>query len=1430
MSSDELHESAKGEAASSGTEAAPGGPSIVVLGDRDHVEKRPAIYLGPGAVTSVTAPVVGRGGRLEFREVQKVPRLHNAAKEIFVNASDQVFRESGAGENKTKAIRINLNKETGEIVVRNNGSGIPIRQMDVKTGADHPSTVMWEPTVVFSVWRSSSNYDDTKDRTTAGQNGLGAKLTNTVSKKFDVETVDDTTKRRFRQSWSRNMKETTGPVVEENVTAEPYTQVAFVLDFHNYDTESADAEQLDADQLEEDRLGLLKMLAYETALVVAGKCQVYLNDELLPISDLKSFVDLFEQPKLDTPGLKYPRPVCYEVLSQDWEIAALAGDGASFKQQSFVNAINTVDGGTHVDYIKKQVVDALAKKLKITTFAEKKILTNQLWLFVKYRRDKPEFGTQVKDQLTKPSVKQIAREQAVCIPDSFINSILKSGVAEMFRAAAKERQHNKMDQQFKSTKGHKRILGLPKLEDANHAGHGEKSQGCTLILTEGDSAKALAVAGLGVVGRDKYGVFPLRGKVLNVRDCSDALFHGNKEIQAICRIVGLQPHVPNPKKKDLRYQRIMIMTDQDLDGSHIKGLLVNLFFSKWPSLVKDNDFLCQFITPIVKVQKGKEERMFYSLAVYDEWRKENNNGKGWSIKYYKGLGTSTAAEAKSYFRKMDENKITFEYDDEADETIDLAFSAKRADDRKRWMAGTQATDVVDYRNKTLTYTDFANKDYVHYCKYSAERAIPSVVDGLKPTQRKILYGAFKKKMNKDLKVAQMVGYVSENGCYHHGETSLEGAIVAMAQSYVGSNNINLLVPSGQFGTRHLKGKDAASGRYLYTRLSPVTRKIFPEADDDVLEYKEDDGQTIEPTFFVPLIPMVLVNGASGIGTGYSTDVPSHSPIAIIDNIKQQLRGGRPRALKPHYERFLGEVTPIDKNGTFVIQGKIMKTSPTVLEIVDIPVGNGSDSTRTYKEMLERFVDPPKVVKDAKTGKSKAIEAPPEPVISDYREYHTEDTLHFKLKLTEEQMQRAEASGLQGLFKLNQTQSTANMMLHDAENVIRRYPSANEIIRDHMIVRLQLYEKRKKHLIAKLTEEKVILGERLRFTELMVDPDFRVLMVQGEAEIHAALAQHNFKPIRELRQLVASSIAEDKEVDLVAQQDFPGSQKYTRDDFRYLTSADIYGYTMEEVNRLREQSQAKAALLEEIKKKSVEQMWDDELSELREMLMDEKLENAEAVIDNAEEEGPDKSKTKKPKMAAKGKGKPDAPLQVETGADNISTKPQKSSAELVREKLQHEIEYFSQQEVNKEVPVTKIVLDDLIVQQNDDKKKQPGHRPSSKKRPQAGKNIKKNAKEMIPAAGAKKNEKLLPDSDEEEPEQKRRRVIGTGQWALSVNRNSQPNMSLRRSRISWPSRWRSSTLNPISATKLEPRDPRSSCRRLRCRFYCRTRPRTTSTRN
>jgi DNA topoisomerase-2 len=561
--------------------------------------------------------------------------------------------------------------------------------------------------------------------------------------------------------------------------------------------------------------------------------------------------------------------IIHTIVNDRWEIAFAVSNG-SFQQVSFVNSIATTSGGTHVNHVADQLCTALEaaikKKNKTGSQVKPAQIRNHFFLFVNCLVENPAFTSQTKEQLT---TKQSAFGSKCPLPDDFVKKVIKTEVINNIVEFA----NMKADKQLKNADGKKRTrIFNPNLTDANKAGT-KMSQECVLILTEGLSASGMARTGIAAIqGHDRYGVFPLRGKVLNVREASVDQISKNAEITQLKQILGLQHKKVYENTKDLRYGHIMIMTDQDHDGSHIKGLLINFFDAQFPSLLKIPGFLIEFITPIVKVFKGdpknpKKVISFFTMPEYEYW-KENNTESGWNHKYYKGLGTSGDEESAEYFMDLDKHMKYFHtMGDDGKKLIELAFSKSKADERKEWLRSYQPGTYMDYTVEKISYPDFVNKELILFSIADCARSIPSVVDGLKPGQRKIMYGSFKRNLKKEIKVAQLAGYISEHTGYHHGEVSLQSTITAMAQCFAGANNVNLLFPSGNFGSRLQGGKDAASARYIFTSLSGFARKVISPADDRLLTYNNEDGLQIEPQWYIPVLPMILVNGSEGIGTG-----------------------------------------------------------------------------------------------------------------------------------------------------------------------------------------------------------------------------------------------------------------------------------------------------------------------------------------------------------------------------------------------------------------------------------------------------------------------------------------------------------------------------------------------------------------------------------
>jgi DNA topoisomerase-2 len=966
----------------------------------EHILLRPDTYIGSVEKQTQQMWVFEQEtSQIVNKNITYVPGLYKIFDEIIVNAADNKQRDSSMSR-----IEVTIKPEDNSIRVWNNGNGIPV--------VIHQEHKIYVPELIFGNLLTGSNFDDKEEKTTGGRNGYGAKLANIFSRRFIVETADKTRNLKYKQEFANNMSQTSPPEISK-FNGTDYTCITFFPDL----------DRFKMDSLDEDTVALLSKRVLDVAGTNNGsgpKLNVFLNGNKIEARTFEQYIGMYR-------GLE--PAVFFEKVSDRWEIGVGVSDG-SFQQVSFVNSICTIKGGCHVNYIADQITSRLMAVVKKKNKGEEvkaNQIKNHLCVFVNCLVVNPAFDSQTKENLT---TKQSALGSVCTVSDKMMKRIEQSAIIDNILNWSKFKQTVELKKKGGSKRS--KVLGITKLDDANCAGT-SKSIHCTLILTEGDSAKALAISGLGVVGRDYYGVFPLKGKLLNVREASHQQILKNEEIQNVAKILGLTfgKEYDENSIKDLRYGHLMIMTDQDHDGSHIKGLLINFIHHFWPSLLKVDGFLQQFITPIVKVSKGKRELTFYTIPEYTEWKKHHDDGKGWKIKYYKGLGTSTAAEAKEYFSNLKTHQINFKWDDRASDMIDMAFAKKRVDDRKLWLLSMEQGVYMDYKVESISYDDFINHELILFSNADNERSIPHFMDGLKPSQRKVLFSCFKRNLKQEIKVAQLAGYVSEHSAYHHGEASLTQTIINMAQNYVGSNNINLLSPCGQFGTRLMGGKDAASPRYVFTKLEAVTRCIFHPDDDALLDYLDDDGQSIEPTFYVPIIPMALVNGSEGIGTGWSCSIPSYNPRDIINNLRSLITSKLPEDIQPWYKGFTG-IIQAKSGSNFSMFGIIEQVDESTVLISELPVGKW---TCDYKQFLESAIIGGAPAAKDDTGPTIV------PFIKDFKENHTDTTVSFTVSMPPEKLTEIlndDKGGLMKKFKLESTVATTNMHMFDLNSQIRKY--------------------------------------------------------------------------------------------------------------------------------------------------------------------------------------------------------------------------------------------------------------------------------------------------------------------------------------------------------------------------------------------------------
>jgi DNA topoisomerase-2 len=1099
------------------------------LEQREHVLARPGMYIGSIEEDTYDTWVFdNENKKMVKRDIKYIPGLFKIFDEILVNGIDhsvrlKAMKQTDDNVQLMKVIKVTVNPEEGVIEITNDGDGIEI--------IVHPEHKIYIPELIFGNLLTSTNYDDSVERIVGGTNGIGSKACNIFSKFFEVETVDRVRKLLYTQKFENNMTVVNAPVITK-YTRKAYTTIRFKPDF----------EKFKISALSKDIVDMFLKRVYDTCAVTENDITVHLNDAKLEYKNFEKYVDLYLGSKADHTRV-------HEIINDRWEIVASYNDNNGFDQVSFVNGIWTLRGGKHVEYILNQIVkklsDMISKKNKNANIKPQNIKDN-LILFVKSTIVNPTFDSQSKETLTTPVSKFGSKAE---VSDKFIEKLYKTGIAEKIMEIC-EMNNNK---DLKKTDGKKRnvIKGIPKLDDANWAGTARSSE-CTLILTEGDSAKTMVLAGLSQVGRDKYGVFPLKGKLMNVKDTNVKKITDNEEITNLKKIIGLETNKNYSNIDDLRYGRVMLMCDSDTDGSHIKALVFNLFQSLWPSLFKTDNFITTMLTPIVKVSNNKNKKnaiSFYCLSDYDAWKNEQEKAgkiKEWHVKYYKGLGTSTNEEASQYFKDL--KIVTYKYiTDESDFSMDLAFNKKKADDRKIWLSNYNRDDVLDYNSTEVTFEDFINKELIHFSNYDIERSIPSLVDGLKISQRKIMYSCFKRNLiDNEIRVAQLASYVSEHSCYHHGEASLQSAIIAMAQNFIGSNNINLLKPNGQFGSRVIGGKDAGAPRYIYTVIEKLTQIMFNKSDNGVLTYMNDDGINIEPEYYVPIIPLVLVNGAIGIGTGFSTNVPCYNPMDIIAIIKNLLKEEdlEFEELVPWFMGFQGKIE--SNNDKFVSRGHFNKLAATKIEITELPVGTW---TEDFKVLLEEMTE-----KDLKH----------------YESYYTDKKVHFILHFQSSEVVDSylelESNGytkLENDFKLVSCKNlgTTNMYLYNHKGQITKYNTPLDVILEFYQVRLNYYTKRKNYIIDQLEKDMEIMQNKIRFIKAVISRELEV---------------------SEMKKIELEKYLSDNDYLLV------------NDSYDYLLRIPIYNLTKDKVQEIEDEYEKSQKHLNDIRDKKEQQMWLDEL--------------------------------------------------------------------------------------------------------------------------------------------------------------------------------------------------------------------------------------------
>lgn len=840
------------------------------LTHKEHILKRCDMYIGSNKITT-ESKYIFKDEQIIKTDIDISSGLERIFLEILLNAADNVLNSR---ENDVKVGKIIVNVDNDSVSVYNEGLHI-----STSMSKKHKMRI---PELIFFNLMSGSNLDDNNQRRTGGKFGMGSKLTAIFSKKFIVEIGDPKRHIYYKQSSENNMNIVYPAEMSSYDGTKGFTKITFYPDFSRFNIE----------EFSEDIINLFHY--YSLSVSFTKNVKVIFNKHKYKL-DIYSFSKLF--------GIESDNVM--KIESDDSEVL-LVDSPSNGDIISFVNSIPTIDGVHTKDWL-----NSIIKELGFDLRSTKSQFKQNIFMIINCLLIEPDFTSQSKTTLASPK------------PTININ---KKELKKMLKwQSIMNIKDDKRMKILSSNDGKKtKYVNTKKLSDAKFAGTKE-SMRCTLYLSEGDSSKGSI---LRIIGDRNYnGVFPLQGKILNSSKADDDRYVSNKEISSIKKILGIKEEIDYSDEdniKKLRYGKVCIFADQDVDGQHIKGLLYLLFDKHYTSLIASN-YVSSLETPLVKVIKGKKSHYFYNMNSFNEWCKDNDT-KNIKLKYFKGIGSLLDEDLKYIF---DNPKILqLRYDRKASDSLSLAFDNGRENDRKEWIS-----NYIPSLKESKTISEFVNNDLITHSVENVQRTISSVVDGLKQSQRKILYTCIKKAKVKSYKVSDMKGLVSAETNYHYGDRCLEDTIFNMGKCYIGSNNIPLLKGEGNFGSR--MGSDTAQARYPSVKLSNIVQYIFRQEDDIILEYVKDGDRDLEPNNYYPIIPMWLINGCSGIATGYNHYITPRNPYDVIKYIFKWLKNSDyDTELSPYYHNYNGKI--FKENNRWYSKYKI-RYEDDIYHIKEIPI-------------------------------------------------------------------------------------------------------------------------------------------------------------------------------------------------------------------------------------------------------------------------------------------------------------------------------------------------------------------------------------------------------------------------------------------------------------------------------------------------------------
>ncbi len=1066
---------------------------------------RPELYLGNMSSETRTMTIWDINSSCAIsREIKFNRGLYNIVREIISNAIDNVWRSEHTDTPITK-IEFNVDLETNFITVTNDGVAIPI-QLKEYTYNDPISESQITKTaypaeVFFGYMFAGTNYDDESIRKTSGRNGIGATLCVIMSEEFTVDHTNSEDGKRFIQTFSNNLTQKSKPKVTSYSKPKSYTSISFKPDFSKFGEEG----------LWEDLHSLFAFYAREVA-AITGRLGVTVrfNGQNIRIPTWDKFAKcLFPHPKF----IQLTAPMGDECIVIEVPADSVTSDNVH--QHSYVNGCATHDGGAHVDAWR----DALIKRLVKAMNARKSTKTKpiipvtakhiypHLHFLVRADVDRPKFenGNQ-KDRLdriengqklyTLTSESMTAAEKKVWTEtlSAAADTLMKWPMIKEIDTVLRGFQEVKLNNDAMPSNSRRLKMNTEYYVDAPYAGKKGTSHLAILKPVEGLSAKTLVIAGIKHLPeeqRNRYGILPLKGKVINAGKKAEEKVLKNKEIADFIEMMRLRIHMDYSIDENfatLRYGHIELLTDADDDGWHIKGLILTFLWTYTPTLFNRPGFINSHNTPTVKVnlKKPKETMDFYSYKDYLNWASDSQNSNRIKGKptYIKGLGSTKREDAPALF---DHPRLVEYYHDgdEDDQAMTLAFKETKAGARYQWLTQPidQHEDAIVEGRKSLS--QFVNQDVIHYYRMTFRRALPCLWDGFKESTRKIFF-TFRKKSTLSQNCEKWSGAVGELANYHHGLASLRETILSEVMDFVGANNINWIVsPSVGQGSRLLGGKDHGGPRYVDVKLGPWAALMFPIEDELLLTPNIEDGESVEMLTYAPVLPMVLINESVGIATGCSTNIPGCNPMTVMDYCLDWIEGDGESPLptiRPWYRGFTGTISV---DGPRWKSEGVLRVCPTRdgwWEITELPIGVWTD----------KYIAGPFAKLTAEVDKKV------KPFILKFENQSNDVLVHILFLPSKDFVPTLEN------MKLIETQSLNNLMVIDEYNVPRKFESLNDMADAFCQWRLPLYKKRREHQLTSIKEHILMLKDKLKYMQAIIDEQLRLNDYEDGQETIAAL--------------------------------------------------------------------------------------------------------------------------------------------------------------------------------------------------------------------------------------------------------------------------------------------------------------------------------------